>query len=75
MRSRVTTVVIEHLVCLCGFAVHLGAQMPVCCTCDIYIQKRNEAGLFEFVCEQYSRYDTVDVGLEPVKAVFFDDDE
>ena len=73
--SRVTTVVIEHLVCICGFAVHLDAQTLVCCACDAYIQKSNEAGLFEFMCKLYCRYDAVDVGLEPVKVVSFDDGE
>jgi len=75
MRSWVTTVVIEHLVCMCGFAVLLSAQALICCTCDAHIQKSNEAGLFEFMCKLYGRYDAVDVGLEPVKAVSFDDGE
>ena len=73
-RSRVTNVVIEHLVCVCGFSVHLGAQPLVCCACDTHIQKSNEAGLFEFMCKLYGRYDAL-VCLEPVKAVSFDDYE
>ena len=71
VRRHVTTVVVKYLLCIHGFVVHLGAQMPVCCTCDAHIQKSNEVSLFEFVCELYDRYDAVDVGLEPVKAVFF----
>ena len=58
-----------------GFAVHLGAQMPVCCACDAHIQKSNEAGLIKFLFELYGRCDAVDVGLEPVIAVSFDDGE
>ena len=75
VRSQVTTVLIEHLVGMCGFVVCLGAQTLVCCMCDAHIQKSNEAGLFEFMCELYGRYDAVDVGWEPVKAVSFDDVE
>ena len=56
-----------------GFAVHLGAQTLVCCACDAHIQKSNEAGLFEFICKLCGRYDAVHVGLEPVKALSFDD--
>ena len=37
VRSRMTTVVIEHLLSMHGFAVHLGAQALVCCACDAYI--------------------------------------
>ena len=74
MHSRVTTVVVKHLDCMRGFAVHLGTQMPVCCAFNAQIEKSNEAVLFEFVCELYGRYD-VDVALEPVKAAFFDDGE
>ena len=73
--SRVTTVVIEHMVSLRGFAGHLCAQVLICCACDVHIQKSNEAGLFDFMCKLYGRYDAVDVGLEPVKAVSFDDCE
>ena len=41
VRSWVTPVVIEHLVCMCGFVVHLGAQTLVSCTSDAHIQKLN----------------------------------
>ena len=57
------------------YHLHLGAQVLICCTCDAHIQKSNEAGLFEFMCKLNGRYDAVDVGLEPVKAVSFDDCE
>ena len=70
-----TTVVIEHLVSMRGFAVHLYAQVLICCVCDSHTQKSNEARLFEFMCKLHGRYDAVDVGLEPVKAVSFNNGE
>ena len=73
MRSRVTPVVIEHLASMRGLVVHLGAQALICCTCDTHIQKSNEAGSFEFMRKLYGRYDAVDVGLESVKTISFDD--
>ena len=73
VRCQVRTVVNEYQVSVCGFAVHLGAQALICCTCDTHIQKSNEAGSFEFMRKLYGRYDAVDVGLESVKTISFDD--